>query len=105
MIRIFSVLVFIAGSSFPFSIFVKNTNGFLDLVSDVVFGFFPIWVPVSLRSERQICTTTDLECRKTSVRSTCHHCIGSIRVLITGIRKNLSVLTVSQAVCGFDPIL
>ena len=81
----FSVLVFIAVNSFPFSVFVKNTNGFLDLVSDVVFGFFPIWVPVSLRSERQICTTTDLECRKTSVRSTYHHCIGSIRVLITGM--------------------
>jgi len=35
---------------------VSDTGAFLVLVSDVVFGFLicPIWVPFSLRFERQL---------------------------------------------------
>ena len=58
-----------------FSLFVKTTEW---------FSIFPDWVPVTLRSERQLCASTDLEqlwnlCTlEISVYSTCHHCIGSI---------------------------
>ena len=38
-----------------FSVFAKNINGFSD------FHIWPIWVPVSLRSERQLRASTDLE--------------------------------------------
>ena len=38
-----------------FSVFAKNINGFSD------FHIWPIWVPVPLRSERQLCASTDLE--------------------------------------------
>ena len=50
--------------AFGFRILVKNTNGFSNLVSDVVLGFFLFPVPVSLvslQSERQLCASTDLE--------------------------------------------
>ena len=62
----FPVLVLIAVCgvsvfSIWFSVFAKNTNGFSDLISDVVFPIGPIWVPVSLRSERQLRASTDLE--------------------------------------------
>ena len=62
-----------------FTVSIDNTNSFLDLVSDVIFIFFPIWDPVPLQSERQLCTSTDL--------SMIHHWIGSITVLITRMRK------------------
>ena len=39
------------------------------------FSDFPIWIPVSLRSKRPLIS----KC------STCQHCIGSIRVLRTGM--------------------
>ena len=58
-----------------FSLFVKTTEW---------FSIFPDWVPVTLRSERQLCVSTDLEFFRNlctleiSVYSTCHHCIGSI---------------------------
>ena len=46
-----------------FSVFAKNINGFSYLISDVVsvFPTWHIWVPVSLRSERQLRASTDLE--------------------------------------------
>ena len=73
-------LVFISVCGFSvfriwFSLFVKTTEW---------FSIFPDWVPVTLRSERQLCASTDLEqlwnlCTlEISVYSTCHHCIGSI---------------------------
>ena len=43
-----------------FSVFVKNVNGFLDLVLSVVF-VFRLWVLVSFRSVRQLCASTDHE--------------------------------------------
>ena len=45
------------------------------------FSDFPIWIPVSLRSKRPLISNS----RETSVCSTCQHCIGSIRVLRTGM--------------------
>ena len=43
-LRIFQILAFGFG-------FRQNTNGFSDLVFDVVF-VYPLWVPVSLRPKR-----------------------------------------------------
>ena len=48
----FTVLVFIVVRRFPsfgtwFSVFVKNTNGFSDLESEVILAF-PMWVPIPL---------------------------------------------------------
>ena len=45
------------------------------------FSDFPIWIPVSLRSKRPLISNS----RETSVCSFCQHCIGSTRVLRTGM--------------------
>ena len=85
----FSVLVFIAVTHFPFSVFIKNTNEFLDLVSDVVFSFFLFGCQCFFNLSDKYAAPLISNAAKTIVCSTCHHCIG------------LSVLTVLQAVCGF----
>ena len=54
VLRIFRFLAF----NFRFS--SKNTKRFLDLASDVAFGF-SFWVPVSFRSEQQMCASSDLK--------------------------------------------
>lgn len=70
----FSVFVLIAVYGFSvfsiwLSVFAQNTDGFSDLVCDVVSGF-PIWVPVSLRFEQPPPISNG---RETSVCSTCYH--------------------------------
>ena len=47
-----------------FLVFAKNTNGFSDFDIRCGFQFFPVrpvWIPVSLWSERQLRASTDLE--------------------------------------------
>ena len=47
-----------------FLVFMKNTNGFSVLISNMILGFsyltYFIWVFVSPRSEQQLHTSTDL---------------------------------------------
>ena len=79
----FSVLVFITVTYFPFSVFIKNTNEFLDLVSDVVFSFFLFGFRCLFNLSGKYAPPLILNAAKSFVCSTCHHCIGSVRVLIT----------------------
>ena len=52
------------------------------------FSVFPVWVSVSLQSKWQYFgPPLILNSCETSVCSTCHHCIRSIRVLIPGMGK------------------
>ena len=85
----FSFGVHCSYTHFPFSVFIKNTNEFLDLVSDVVFSFFLFGRRCFFNLSDKYAAPLISNAAKTTVCSTCHHCIG------------LSVLTVLQAVCGF----
>ena len=69
-----------------FSAFVKNTNEFSDLVSNG-FRFFLFGFRFELDLSGNYSPPLISNNRETSLCSTSHHCIGTIRLLITGMLK------------------
>lgn len=69
-------------TGFRFKTFVKNTNEFSDLVSDMVFGFFLFGFRFLFVLSGDYARPLTLNGRETSVCSTCHHYIGQIGVFL-----------------------
>ena len=68
-----------------FRILVKNTNGFSNLVSDVVLGFFPFGFRFLLSLFNLIMSGNYAPplISNNLCMLPCHHCIALIRILIT----------------------
>lgn len=73
-------LVFMRFMGFRFKAFIKNTDEFSDLVSDMVFGFFLFGFRFLFVLSGDYAQPLTLNGCETSVCSTCLHYIRSIRV-------------------------